>query len=448
MIKTETIYNELKKSVFGQDEYLRQLAITGYKHQLKQTLIQKGKVPINSNLLVVGPSGCGKTFAVKKLSKLLDIPFYEVDCSNIVQTGYKGPEDITIALGNMVNTMGVINAEHAIVYLDEFDKILDLEMIVAGKGKGSQQNFLKVLEPNKITVTYKDSLKQNKTCLDTSGITFIATGSFEVAKERIGKTSINLMGFNVDKKRKNGVELDDEDLIKSGYMPELIGRFASIININQLGEEDFYNIVKHSDSSDMEKYKTVFEEQDIELNIDDEVYKEIARKSFNTVTGARNIGKILNTVLDKCLSDVSNDETIRSIDVKFIDNSFKADYKHDQKKVRINRLINLIGAGAAVKKEEYIDAVEEMIYEFNVEIRMEKDLIEYFRNLFGNRKEMKKSELCNLLEGDRKKTIDRVLSGDEDFKIIEYKEMKYKTKIYNFLINKYSDKNNVLEGGH
>ena len=341
MIKTETIFNELKKSVFGQDEYLRKLAITGYKHQLKQKLIQKGEKPINSNLLVIGPSGCGKTFAVKKLSKLLDIPFYEIDCSNLVQTGYRGGEDITIALANMVNTLGLSKAERAIVYLDKFDKVLDFALIVDGKGKGAQQNFLKYLEPNVQSINNKTASRFSDR-LNTSGITFIATGSFEMAKEKIGKTVLNKMGFNVNERKENGIELNKEDLIKSGYMPELIGRFGTIININQLREEDFYNILKHGSDSDLETYKTAFNEQGVEVTIDDEVYRDIARKAFNTATGARNLGNIINTVLDKCLSDVSNNENIRSINIVFKDGEIKPEYNNGSKTERINRLIRLI----------------------------------------------------------------------------------------------------------
>lgn len=341
MIKTETIFNELKKSVFGQDEYLRKLAITGYKHQLKQKLIQKGEKPINSNLLVIGPSGSGKTFAVKKLSKLLDIPFYEIDCSNIVQTGYRGGEDITSALASMVNTLGISKAERSIVYLDEFDKILDLALIVDGKGKGPQQNFLKYLEPN-IQTIYNKNTTRSSDRLNTAGITFIATGSFEMAKEKIGKTNLNKMGFNINEKKESGVQLNEEDLIKSGYMPELIGRFGSIININQLSEDDFYNILKYGNSSDLEIYKTAFNEQGVDVTIDDEVYKEIARRAFNTATGARNIGNTLNTILDKCLSDISNNETIRSINITFKDGEIKSDYSNISHKERINRLIKML----------------------------------------------------------------------------------------------------------
>ena len=136
MIKTETIFNELKKSVIGQDEYLKQLALTGYKHQLKNKLIEMGKEPICSNLLVVGPSGCGKTFSVKQLSKLLDVPFFEINCSNLVQVGYKGASDLEKSLGDMVSQFKS-KYKNAIIYLDEFDKLLDLSLIKDGKGKST-----------------------------------------------------------------------------------------------------------------------------------------------------------------------------------------------------------------------------------------------------------------------------------------------------------------------
>lgn len=332
MIRIETILDELKKSVFGQDEYLKQLAITGYKHQLKTELLKKGKDPVDTNLLVIGPSGCGKTFAVRRLAELLEIPFYEINCANLTEVGYRGTQDIEIALGGMVHTLKS-NCEHAIVYLDEFDKILDFNQLKDGNGKAVQQNFLKIIEPNTITVPYSN-LSKNATNIDidTSGITFIATGTFDIAKNKKKKDNGSKMGFNSANSKEKYTVLDEEDLIRCGYMPELIGRFSTIININQLTKNDLYNIIKKGNKSALKNYELMLEDQGVELKINDKVYREIANIAYNGITGARGINKILNEILDDGLCKISNDSSISKITIQYSDNQFKTDYERDLKK--------------------------------------------------------------------------------------------------------------------
>ena len=351
MIRVETILNELKKTIFGQDEYLKQLAVTGYKHQLKNELINKGRAPIDTNLLVIGPSGCGKTFAVRRLAELLDIPFYEINCANITEVGYKGTQDIEMALGGMVNTLRK-ESENAIVYLDEFDKVLDVNLLHDGNGKAIQQNFLKILEPNEITVPISYGSKNSSTIkLNTSGMTFIATGTFEIIKDHKRKNGGNKMGFNsIDNKEKN-IILDEDDLVKGGYMPELIGRFSSLININQLTKDDFYNIIKKGNKSALKNYEMMLEDQGVELCINDRVYKEIANIAYNNVTGARGINKILNKVLEECLCDVSNDSSISKVTIGYSKNQFKTDYERDSKKKKMF-IENIVYADKLISIEE------------------------------------------------------------------------------------------------
>lgn len=378
MIKTNEIFNELKKSVFGQDEYLKALAVIGYKHQLKNQLLSEGEEPIPSNLLVVGPSGCGKTFAVKLLTKLIDVPFYEVNCSNISQVGYKG-YSIEDALVDMKNKIGN-DYEHAIVYLDEFDKILDLSLLMDGKGTCSQQNFLKVLEPNVLTAKTNNGRFEVSTTINTSGITFIATGSFEVVKERIRKNKSGKMGYGADISKLDYIKITENELIENHFIPELIGRFSRLININQLTKDDFYNIVKYGLDSDFRKYESLFAHQDVRLEIDDEVYKEVVNRSYSTKTGARNITKVLSIVMDDCLSDVSNDDTIRIIHIKYIDNDFKAEYEYGQKE-HIEEKLEV--DTRVVTKDELLRKVQEEIMTKDIAVEFRSDIKKYFKNIFA-----------------------------------------------------------------
>lgn len=444
MIRTNDILNELKKSVFGQDEYLKQLAITGYKHQLKNKLIENNKYPINSNLLVIGPSGCGKTFSVKLLSKLLDVPFYEVNCSNLVQVGYKGAQDIEKALGDMVNQFGS-KSQNAIVYLDEFDKILDLYMLKEGRGKGSQQNFLKIMEPNTIPVN-KDSGRSSLTIpFDTSGLTFIATGSFEEIKEKVRVNNIGKMGFN-SKETKDSTILNKEDLIKYGYMPELIGRFSKIININQLSKEDFYNIIKNGDRSSLKSYELLLKEQNIGINIDDEVYKTIADKAYNTSTGARNIENILNEILDSCLSDISNDETISEMNIKYENDSFIAKYKYDKNRKntfqKVSKTVN--------SYRVYLDILD-ALKAMNLEKKVLTEVKGHFSNILLGDKEMESSFFKKLLEDNKEtsiKELEDAKNNLEDHDELDIQKLSIQVEIYDFLINKYFDKNEQVKEAH
>lgn len=326
MINSKEIFNELKKSVIGQDEYIKQLATIGYKHQLNLRLLSEGKETLNNNLLVIGPSGSGKTFAVKQLSKLIDVPFYEIDCSNIVQTGYKGNTNIETALLDAFNKLHS-KVQEAIIYLDEFDKIIDYCMLAEGKGTGSQQNFLKILENNDVTVDR--SRLGTSMNISTRGITFIATGSFESVKSRLKICTDNHMGFNATNK-KTAVKLTADDLIAAGFIPELIGRFTKIININQLSKDDFFNIVKTGSASSLKQYKDMFAAGEVELNVDDSVYRVIADKAYNSSIGARGITNALSSILDDCLYETSSNDKIDAVKVCYKANKLDLTYSYNK----------------------------------------------------------------------------------------------------------------------
>lgn len=403
MIRSNEIYNELKKSVFGQDEYLKALAVLGYKHELKNKQIEDGKTPINTNLLVIGPSGCGKTFSVKMLSSIIDVPFYEIDCSNIVQTGYKGSMDVEAAFRRLFTSLGV-DAKHAIVYLDEFDKVFDLSLYVDGKGKTSQQNYLKFLEQGAI-----GSGSNKKSCFnyDTSGITFVATGSFEIVKEGRKRTNASKMGFNALNGKGNDIKLDADDLIKFGYMPELIGRFSKIININQLKEDDFYNIVKNGVNSSVRSYESAIKDQGIELIIDDDVYSAIARKAYNSVTGARNISNVLNDVLDDVLADISNDDTICSVHIRTFNGEFTKAYKHDQSRIN-NYFFKEIEDEIMVPREDVLKNIKSLSKEKGYKIKIMQRATRYIDDLYyeNDSKDIKRGTLSRLIR-DLKNEIAR-----------------------------------------
>lgn len=329
MLNSKEIMKELKKYVVGQDEYVRQLSIFGYKHQLNQKLIEEGKKPVNNNLLVAGPTGTGKTFGAKKLAEIIDIPFVEFDCSNIVQTGYKGTTTVEHILKDAKEQLGR-GVFHSIIYLDEFDKVYDPALDHRGDGPAQQQNFLKILEPNKITVSrYRED--SSGFVIDTSGISYIATGSFDYVRKNMRNTQQNRMGFATADQKGEG-SLTKADIIDAGYLPELIGRFGTLVNINDLTEEDYYNILLKSKDSSYTQYKDFFEATGVKLNVSKKVFEYLAKKAREINTGARGLTEALNKPLDDCVFEISCDETIGSIYLKMESDRIVAEYDHKGRK--------------------------------------------------------------------------------------------------------------------
>ncbi len=328
MVNSNEIMEKLKEKVVGQDEYLRQLSILGFKHELNQQLISNGKKPVNNNLLVVGPTGSGKTFAAKELSHILDIPFFEVDCSNVVQTGYKGLTSVEHILKDAYYRLQG-RAEEAIIYLDEFDKVYDQSLDARGEGVAQQQNFLKLLEPNDMVFSRDRSNFERASYLKTGGITYIATGSFDfVRRKNSGKTG--KMGFESRADQKK--PLTKEDIIAAGFIPELIGRFGTIINLNELSRDDYYRILVYSSESAYTQYQEFFEALNVSLNIDKSVFRKIADEAFDKKVGARGLNDVLGNCLTNCIFDVSCDSSITGIELKAKENEIAAEYRRVGKK--------------------------------------------------------------------------------------------------------------------
>ena len=324
-MNADKIYRQLKEKVVGQDAYVKQLSILGFKHELNQKLIADYKTPVNNNLLVVGPTGCGKTFAAKELSRILDVPFYEVDCSNIVQTGYKGMTSVEHILTDAVSRLKS-GVRHAIIYLDEFDKVYDQGLDVRGEGTAQQQNFLKMLEPNEVIFKRNGGRYDDSACyLDTAGISFIATGSFDFVRRKQARRS-SRMGFDTRPEEKR--PLTKDDIIAAGFIPELIGRFGTIVNLNELTKDDYYRILVGSKDSAYTQYQDFFSAANVRLSIDDSVFRKIADEAIEKKIGARGLNDVLGNYLVDAVYDVSCDETISRISISSADGQVAVRYGH------------------------------------------------------------------------------------------------------------------------
>ena len=330
MINSKSIMKQLQEKVIGQDEYVKQLSVLGFKHELNQELIRNGKDPVNNNLLVVGPTGSGKTFAAKELARILDTPFYEVDCSNVVQTGYRGMTCVDHILKDAVNRLhsGVL---HSIIYLDEFDKVYDQSLDVRGEGTAQQQNYLKLLEPNEIVFDRESRYGDRASFLNTAGITFIATGSFDFVRRKM-KSRKQKMGVKV--KEEGNRSLTREDIIAAGFIPELIGRFGTIINLNELNRDDYYRILLNSKDSAYTRFQDFFRAVDVSLNISETALRSIAEEAYNKKVGARGLSDVLGNTLTEAVFRVSSDRSISEVEISLKEGEIIADYRHEKKKKR------------------------------------------------------------------------------------------------------------------
>lgn len=325
MLNSREIEAKLKESIFGQDELIRVLSITGYKHEMNQIMIANKKDPINNNILICGPTGCGKTYATKILARLIDVPVYEIDCTQLTENGYAGKTKVEKMLDLVANRLRA-GVTHSIIVLDEFDKIYDSYLDIKFNTKGIQEDFLKVLEPNETFVEIEEHGNRNKVFFNTGGITFIACGSFEKFKNGMRESS-NMMGFGL---RSNGVKKDikltQEDLINGGFIPELVGRFSRIININPLSEKELTRILLEGKDSVVARYKEMFKFQGITFEVDKSVMPYLAYRAGNIKTGARALNNVLSEVLDKCIYDVSSRDDIQTITLYVENNIIKTGY--------------------------------------------------------------------------------------------------------------------------
>ena len=219
--------------------------------------------------------------------------------------------------------------EHGIVYLDEFDKVFDPCVVNRGDGPAQMQNFLKLLEPNEVIV---DRERNYVTQIDTSGITYIATGSFDYVRKK--NQNKNRMGFESSLSKSEVIT--KEDIISVGYLPELIGRFATLTNLNPLTEADYYRILLNSKDSAYTQYQEFFKASSVRLNIHKKVLEHIAHKANEMEIGARGLSQALNQYLDECVFEVSNDRTISGIELRMKDGKIVPVYSYAVKEVETN----------------------------------------------------------------------------------------------------------------